>query len=173
MPPKLLSWNCFDRLEFFLHHKALQSNRRGQALVEFTLIFMLLLVIAWIPTDFGLAFFSGQLASNASREGARIAAATNPFNAADVTTETCKRLSWALLQDPGGGGTSCLPYSNAKVAVTAPTGATCNQQVTVTVTGNYNYFLFRILQFFVPSVPGSVSISRSTQMRWEGQKTCS
>jgi hypothetical protein len=47
----------------------------GQAVVEFTLVFLLLLVIAWIPADFGLAFFTGQLAQNASREAARIAAA--------------------------------------------------------------------------------------------------
>jgi Flp pilus assembly protein TadG len=156
----------------FVFLKIVQSSNRGQALVEFTLIFMLLLVIAWIPTDFGLAFFTGQLALNASREGARIAAATKPFNATDVATETCKRLSWALLRDPGGGGTPCLPYSNAKVTVTAPTGATCNQQVTVTVSGNYNYSLFGILQFFVSSVPSSVTITRSTQMRWEGQQMC-
>ena len=171
-----LLWNYFDRLDSFLHRKSLHSNTKGQALVEFTLVFLLLLVIAWIPTDFGLAFFSGQLALNASREGARIAAATKPFDATaatDVATQTCKRLSWALLQDPGGVGTSCLPYSNAKVTVTAPTGATCNQQVTVTIRGNYNYMLFGILQFFVPSVPGSVSITRSTQMRWEGQQMCS
>ena len=47
----------------------------GQAVVEFTLVFLLFLVIAWIPADFGLAFFTGQLAQNASREAARIAAA--------------------------------------------------------------------------------------------------
>ena len=167
-----LLWNYFDRLDSFLHRKSLHSNTKGQALVEFTLVFVLLLVIAWIPTDFGLAFFTGQLALNASREGARIAAASNPVDATDVTAETCKRLSWALLRDPGGAGASCLPYSNAKVAVTTPTGATCNQQVTVTITGNYNYMLFGILQFFVPSVPSSVLITRTTQMRWEGQQMC-
>src|SRR5439155_19346497 len=140
-----LLWNYFDRLDSFLHRKSLHSNTKGQAVVEFTLVFLLLLVVAWIPTDFGLAFFTGQLALNASREGARIAAATKPFNAADVKTETCKRLSWALLQDPGGVDPSCLPYSNAKVSVTAPTGATCNQQVTVTVTGRYNYFFYQLL----------------------------
>jgi Flp pilus assembly protein TadG len=166
----------FDRLDSFLHRKSFHSNTKGQALVEFTLVFLLLLVVAWIPTDFGLAFYTGQLALNASREGARIAAATNPFDATaatNVATETCKRLSRALLQDPGGAGASCSPYSNAKVAVTAPTGATCNQQVTVTVTGNYNYFFLGILKFFGASAPSNfATITRSTQMRWEGQKTC-
>ena len=88
------------------------SSMRGQAVVEFTLIFVLLLVIAWIPADFGLAFFSSQLAANASREGARIGAAdpsystqvgncTLPacFSLADGTIlkETANRLSSALL----------------------------------------------------------------------------
>lgn len=31
---------------------------KGQALVEFTLVFLLVLVVAWIPADFGLAFYS-------------------------------------------------------------------------------------------------------------------
>ena len=183
MSAKRILWNYFDQLDSFMHRKSLPLNTKGQALVEFTLVFLLLLVVAWIPTDFGLAFFTGQLALNASREGARIAAASadtdaNPkdaihtINQADIVTQTCKRLSWALLQDPGGVGTSCSPYSNAKVSVTGPTGATCNQQVTVTITGNYNYMLFGILQFFVPSVPSSVLITRTTQMRWEGQQVC-
>ena len=51
------------------------TDSRGQAAVEFTLTFLLLLVVAWIPADFGLAFYSSQLAHNAAREGARIAAA--------------------------------------------------------------------------------------------------
>src|SRR5438128_5907192 len=77
MSTKALLSNCnhLDRLRSFLNRKTLHLNTRGQAVVEFTLIFMLLLVVAWIPTDFGLAFYTGQLASNAAREGARIAAA--------------------------------------------------------------------------------------------------
>jgi hypothetical protein len=42
---------------------------KGQSLVEFTLGFMLFLVIAWIPADFGLAFFSGQLAQTLPVKG--------------------------------------------------------------------------------------------------------
>jgi TadE-like protein len=51
------------------------ANKKGQAMVEFTLIFILLLIVAWIPADFGLALYTGRIAQNASREGARIAAA--------------------------------------------------------------------------------------------------
>ncbi len=66
------------------------SSQRGQALVEFTLVFLLLIVVAWIPADFGLAFYTGQIAQNAVREGARIAAA-DPSLAA--TTSLAGRLS--------------------------------------------------------------------------------
>jgi hypothetical protein len=49
-----------------------KSDRsKGQAVVEFTLVFLLFLAISWIPADFGLALFTGQLAQNASREGQR------------------------------------------------------------------------------------------------------
>ena len=158
---------------YVLLTRAFRANIKGQALVEFTLCFVLLLVIAWIPADFGLAFYTGQLALNASREGARIAAATDPFNATDAAIQTCKRLPSALLADPGAGfGTSCLPYSNARVAVTAPAGTACNQQLTITVTGDYSYFFSRLLNFFGAPVPASVQITRSTQMRWEHQHPC-
>ncbi len=46
-------------------------NNRGQAVVEFTLCVILMLVVAWIPADFGLMFYTGQLSQNAAREGAR------------------------------------------------------------------------------------------------------
>lgn len=147
---------------------------KGQALVEFTLIFLLVLVVAWIPTDFGLAFYTGQLALNASREGARIAAADPNYPAqvgncslpacyaltdGTVLKETAKRLSSALL--PG-----------ATITVFALTGATCNQTVQVQVVGNYNYSFYRFLRFFGAEVPATVQITRSSQMRWEHQDPC-
>ena len=151
--------------------KRIRAKNKGQAMVEFTLVFMLLIIIMWIPADFGLAFMTGQLASNAAREGARIGSATTPFNASDVTTETCRRLPSALLSDPGGGGTSCSPFSNAKVDVQlVPGSSACNQMVQVTVRGNYNYFFYQLLRFI--GVTGNLDnrpITRQTSMRWEHQ----
>lgn len=142
----------------------------GQAVVEFSLVFVLLVVIAWIPADFGLAFMTGQLASNAAREGARIGSASPTFNAATVATETCKRLPSALLSDPGGAyGTSCFPYSNARVSASLG-GSGCNQTVLVTVNGNYNYFFYQLLRLMgVSSAADSNLITRRTNMRWEHQ----
>jgi Flp pilus assembly protein TadG len=164
-------WGTVDSHLCLPHPSCVFAKKRGQALVEFTLVFMLLLIIAWIPADFGLAFFTGQLASNAAREAARIGAADANYSAqvgtcslpacysytdGTILKETAKRLSSALL--PG-----------ATITVSALTGSTCNQDVKVQVVGNYNYTFYRMLRFFGAEVPPTVQINRATVMRWEHQ----
>ena len=146
----------------------------GQALVEFTLIFLLVLVVAWIPADFGLAFYTGQLAQNASREGARIAAADRnlisgttscvmPSCTGNIFSETAARISSALLP----GATITL---NLDPDVGA---ANCNRMVTVTVSGTYNFFFYRLLSWFgVSGNLNNTAITRTTIMRWEPQFGC-
>lgn len=145
----------------------------GQAAVEFTLTFMLLLVVAWIPADFGLAFYSSQLAHNAAREGARIAAAdsslapgtvscTMPSCSGNIFTETASRVSGAL-----------MPAATIAVNLDPDTGTNCNRMVTVTVSGTYNFFFYRFLSWF--GVSGNLAgtpITRTTRMRWEAQSGC-
>jgi Flp pilus assembly protein TadG len=141
-------------------------NSKGQALVEFTLVFILLLVVAWIPADFGLAFYTGQMALNASREGARVAAAernltsgscTMPCSGATgVVKATADRMSSALM--PG-----------AVITVDLDPGTSCNRLVTVTVTGQYRFFFYQVLRLLGFTVPNTTSITRSTSMRWEHQ----
>ena len=189
MSAKALLCNCnrLDRLRWFLNRKTLHSNTRGQAVVEFTLIFMLLLVIAWIPADFGLAFYTGQLASNAAREGARIAAAdptlgtgtlpgvtwttncTMPSCSGNIFQETAARLSSALL--PGAVINLKLETTAEAIARDAVSGY-CNRTVTVAVSGNYSYFFYKLLGWMGKTVPNTVNIARSTTMRWEPQAGC-
>ncbi len=147
---------------------------KGQALVEFTLVFVLLIIIAWIPADFGLAFYTGQLALNASREGARIAAA-DPDLLAKITPQTCAipcasasdlhkaaadRISSALL--PGATVTVQYPFS----------GSACNEVVRVSVQGQYNFFYYQLLRLVGVTVPDAVNVNRFTDMRWEHQVSC-
>ena len=151
-----------------------KSNRSaGQALVEFTLVFLLFLVVAWIPADFGLAFYTGQLAQNASREGARIAAAdrnllsgttscTMPSCSGNIFTETAARISSAL-----------LPGATITLSLDADTGANCNRMVAVTVSGTYNFFFYQLLRWFgVSTNLNNTVITRQTRMRWEAQAGC-
>jgi Flp pilus assembly protein TadG len=155
----------------------------GQAVVEFTLVFLLFLVIAWIPADFGLAFYTGQLAQNASREGARIAAAdpklgsgtlpgmtytatcTMPSCSGNILGETAARISSALL--PGAIITVKLDPD-----FVPPLLPKCDRKVTVTVSGTYNYFFYHLLEAFGNTAPDTLNIVRSTSMRWEHQFGC-
>jgi len=137
------------------------AGSKGQAVVEFTLVFLLFIAISWIPADFGLAFFTGQLAQNASREGARLAAATKPFNATNIQTQVSNRISRALL-------------TNTNVSVTAPT---CDptlgmQVVSVGVSGDYNFFFYQLLRLLGLPAPNSLTINRTTTMRYEHAFTC-
>src|SRR6266550_5871505 len=124
------------------------DNNRGQALVEFTLCFILLLVIAWIPADFGLMFYTGQLAQNAAREGARVAVADPTLSTA---TQSCTM--------PCGSGAEILQQiakrlangisSNTQSITIENLGAvsTCDRVVRVTITGTYYPFFYRMLNW--------------------------
>ena len=149
------------------------TGSSGQAVVEFTLTFLILLIVAWIPADFGLAFYTGQLAQNAAREGARIAAAdrtlvsgTNycimPSCTGNIFKETAGRLSSAL-----------LPAAKITVDLDADTGTNCNRMVTVGVSGTYHFFFYQLLHWV--GVSGNLNdtpITRQTRMRWEAQAGC-
>jgi Flp pilus assembly protein TadG len=149
------------------------SGSSGQALVEFTFTFILLLIVAWIPADFGLAFYTGQIAQNAAREGARIAAAdqtlasgtidcTMPACTQNILKETAARVSPAL-----------LPAAKITVNLDPDTGTNCNRMVTVTVSGTYNFFFYQLLHWLgVSDDLNNTPITRQTRMRWEAQSGC-
>ena len=121
------------------------TRSSGQAAVEFTFTFLILLIVAWIPADFGLAFYSGQLAQNAAREG-----------------ETAGRLSSAL-----------LPAATITLQLDPDTGTNCNRMVTVTVSGTYNFFFYQLLRWTgVTTNLNNTPITRQTRMRWEAQAGC-
>lgn len=161
-PPRLAG-NSFNRL----------TQSSGQALVEFTFTFLILLIVAWIPADFGLAFYTGQIAQNAAREGARIAATerslvsgttscTMPSCTGNIFTETAARLSSAL-----------LPAATITLQLDPDIGTNCNRMVTVTVSGTYKFVFYQFLRWM--GISGNLSnkpITRQTRMRWEPQTSC-
>jgi len=145
----------------------------GQAVVEFTLTFLILLIVAWIPADFGLAFYTGQLAQNAAREGARIAAADRtlvsgttscvvPSCTGNIFKETAGRISAAL-----------LPAATITVSLDPDVVTNCNRMVTVSVSGTYNFFFYQLLRWVGTSGNlNNTPITRQTRMRWEAQAGC-
>jgi TadE-like protein len=189
MGTKAELWNrILDRL-YLPQHLGSRSNAKGQALVEFSLCLVLLLVITWIPADFGLAFYTGQLALNASRGGSRIAAAdpcllgtgqgrcTSGGIAAQTGTCTlgvdCDTAPGTVMAETAARVASAL-LPGAQISVTYPVagGSACSEKVRVQVSGNYNFFFYRILRLFAGDAAvgsNSIPIVRTADMRWEHQ----
>ena len=156
-----------------------RMNSKGQAVVEFTLTFLLLLVIAWIPADFGLAFFTGQQVQNASREGARIAAADTTL-VTQLGGSTSIYCAAPCSSDPSVLQATAARLSNVLIRTTSVTltypasgAGTCNQMLTVQVQGTYNYFFYQLLHLVgVGGDLNTVNITRTTTMRYEHQPPC-
>ena len=148
---------------------SLLKSRRGQSIVEISLITPMLLVALVIPADFGVAFFAANLTGTAAREGARIGSQApksggnvdnRNFTAADalaVKTEVVSKLPTNL--------------SNRSVTVKfyEDTVANCLEVIEVTASGTYNYYFYQILRLFGATVPNTQSISRTTQMIYRYQ----
>lgn len=143
-----------------------RSNQRGQSIVEISLITPLLLIAMYIPVDFGISFFMGNLTQTAAREGARIGSGLQKsgqvpdliFSSAEantVKTEVISRLPAYL--------------TNKTVTVTFYTGTACMEFVEVTAQGEYRFFMYQLMRLFGGDAPNSITISRSTQMHYKYQ----
>jgi len=62
----------------------LRRTETGQALVEFTMILPIFLMLFFGLVDFGRAFYTWLIVTNAAREGARVAAVQAPQSAVDA-----------------------------------------------------------------------------------------
>ena len=150
--------------------KDIMKDQKGQALVEFTLCFVLLVIVAWIPADFGMMFYTSHIGTNAAREGARIAAADPTLSTANAScTYPCssgpdilQRISNRVASGLMAGGTQIALANSGAVA-------TCDREVQVTVTQTYYPFFYKILRFMSFNVPDSVPLTRSVTMRYEHQ----
>jgi Flp pilus assembly protein TadG len=135
-------------------------NRRGQSIIEITLMTPLILVALYVPIDFGMAIIAGHLTQNAVRDGARVASATDPMSNAQAAN---------VAQSVSNN----LPPSLVSKSVTVnhyAAGATnCGQNVEVTAQGNYNYFFYRLMKLLGISPPSQLTITRTTKMWYNHQ----
>jgi len=143
-----------------------QKNQRGQSIVEIVLITPLLLIALYIPADFGVSFFMGNLIQTAAREGARIGSGLQKsgsapsllFSSGEATTvkaEVISRLPAYL--------------TNKTVTVKFYTGTACLEFLEVTAQGQYKFFMYQLMRLFGANAPNSVTISRTTQMHYKYQ----
>ena len=145
---------------------SMRNNQRGQGIVEISLITPLLLIALYIPVDFGVSFFMGNLIQTAAREGARIGSGLqksgnvpnlffSPAEANTVKTEVISRLPAYL--------------TNKTVTVTFYTGTACMESLEVTAKGDYHFFLYQLMRLFGGTAPDSVTLSRTTQIQYKYQ----
>ena len=137
-------------------------NRKGQTIIELTLITPLLLVALYVAFDFGIMIFTGHIVQNAARDGARIASkirALNDTAATGVADQVWARLPNLLVE----------PTKQVTVNYYSGTPANCAEFVEVVAEGNYDFTLYRMVRLFGGTVPSTVVISRTTRMSYEFQ----
>jgi len=147
-------------------NRMMRNNQRGQSIVEISLITPLLLIALYIPVDFGVSFFMGNLIQSAAREGARIGSGLQKsgkvpdlsFSSAEadiVKTEVISRLPNYL--------------TNKTVTVTFYTGTACMEFVEVTAQGQYKFFMYQLMRLFGGNAPNFMNVTRTTQMHYKYQ----
>jgi Flp pilus assembly protein TadG len=145
---------------------AKQTRQKGQSIIEISLITPLLLIALYIPADFGIAFYVGNLTQNAAREGARIGSGlskSGPASNLVFTSTHATTVKTAVFNRLPGY------LSNSSVTVKFYDGTACMQFIEVTAQGDYDFFLYQLMGLVGSTVPSSVTISRTTQMPYTYQ----
>jgi len=143
-----------------MKHLVLLKDRKGQSIVEISLITPLLLLALYVPIDFGMAMYQGHLTQNAVREVARIAATQAPtaFDSNALATELTNRLPKYVTVS---GTPSITKFKTGS--------ANCLQVVTVSVTVNYPFTWYKFARLFRITTANALQITRSTRMWYEYQ----
>ena len=123
------------------------KSEKAQSLVEFALILPIFALMLFGMIEMGRLWMTVNVMTGAAREGARVAAVTAP-DAGRVQSAANNVLAGSNL----GGAT---------VSVSGPNGAS---EVTVTVSLTYT----TLSGTLIPGIPGSLNLTRSTTMHWEG-----
>jgi Flp pilus assembly protein TadG len=132
-----------------------KNGEKGQALVEFTLLVPIFLLLIFAIVDFGMGFYSWITVTNAAREGARLG----------VVMATAQQIEDRVYQ------TSDLPNESTQMTVTV-TNAQGQPGESVVVAVDYDYDLITPLAGIVSFVSGNVlgptlTFSSTAEMRLE------
>jgi len=125
---------------------------RGTALIEFTLILPLLLVMTVAVVDFGRAFFVKNVVSQAAREGVRLRAVSSSADSALVRDRVLRVAN----------------ASNVTVRTLSITGPDASRQVAVTVTAEFNWIFPGVFNLFGANFTNPMSLTGEAVMRNEG-----
>ena len=147
------------------------KSERGAELIEFALIFPLLLLVMLGIVEFGFLFQRYEVLTNATREGARIAVLPN-YTQADVQKRVCAYLTSGAVPTTGCPNTPTNPVVTlTNTTVPMAGGATLQaRQVQVVYTHNY-MFVGGIISLMGGSFSNAKAITTQAIMRTEIQTT--
>jgi Flp pilus assembly protein TadG len=127
--------------------KKIVKSQKGQAAVEFALVLPMFIILVFSIMEFSRLWETVSVLTSAAREGARAAAVTAPPDVTAATNAAQNILTAGNI-------------SNATITLAGPNAA---NEVIVTVSITYTPLTGNI----VPGV-GSMTLTRSTTMHWEG-----
>ena len=146
--------------------RSLLTSERGAELVEFALVFPMLLLVMLGIMDFGFLFQRYEVLTAAAREGARIAILPG-YTDADVQARVTAYLT--------AGGLTQPATVSVGTAQTMTLGTQCISIRPVTVTYTYQYlFVGPIMAFFGEPALGTRQLNATSAMRSENAaESCS
>ena len=128
------------------------KTQRGTALIEFTLVLPMLLIMTVAAVDFGRAFFVKNVVSQAAREGVRLRAVTSSADSGLVRARVLQVANAA----------------NVTISQLAIAGPDPSRQVTVTVTAEFNWIFPGVFNLFGANFTNPMSLTGEAVMRNEG-----
>jgi hypothetical protein len=151
--------------------KRVAGSERGAELIEFALVFPLLLLIVLGIVDFGFMFQRLEVVTNAAREGARIAVLPG-YDADDIEARVCDYVATGGVPVTGTcqptGDNPTVEVEDADIPVSGSTIS--GKRVRVTYSHNY-LFIGGITSWFGGGSFTSVPLRGVATMREEVQTT--
>lgn len=129
-----------------------RTRERGTALIEFTLILPLLLLLTLAAVDLGRAFYVKNMVEQSAREGARLRVVTSSADSALVRSRV-----QTVLQPSG------VSLTGLSIA-----GPDATKAVTVTVTVSFNWLNPGIFNLFGAGFTNPMTLNGKAVMRNEG-----
>ncbi len=135
-----------------MHNDKGRKAQRGTALIEFTLVLPMLLVMTVAAVDFGRAFFVKNVVAQAAREGVRLRAVSSSADSALVRDRVLQVANAA----------------NVTISQLAINGPDASRQVKVTVTAEFNWIFPGVFNLFGANFTNPMSLTGEAVMRNEG-----
>jgi Flp pilus assembly protein TadG len=143
-----------------LNLRRLRACEKGAELIEFALVFPMLLFVAFGIMDFGLLFQRYEVLGNAAREGARIAVLPG-YAQADVQARVTQYLT--------ASGLTAAPTVTYAAPQAVNVGGACITVTGVTIAYPHQYlFVGKIIGLFGGSGFTSKTLHATARMRFEG-----